>query len=114
MKIYLDSDFKCHLNNDGTMREVEFDENGMFVFFRDKCPEFIEAYRYVPEGEEWTRDDGEVFSGAMYSPWNLTDEVMAAQNEYNQSLVAIYSSELRNAVTLSEMDEAYREGVNAV
>lgn len=114
MIIYLDSDFKCHTSDDGTMREVEFDENELGTFFANKCPEFIEAYRYVPTGETWTREDGEVFSGEMFSPWNLTEEVIEVQSKYERSLVATYSHELQNSVTLSEMDEAYREGVNSI
>lgn len=114
MKIYIDSDFKCHTSNDGTMREVEFDENELFVFFRNKCDEFIEAYRYVPSGETWTRADGEVFSGEMFSPWNLTDEVLEAQRIFEVAQLAKLTEEAKTAVSLSEMDEAYREGVDSV
>lgn len=114
MKIYIDADYKCHISNDGTMREVEFDEDELFVFFRNKCNEFIEAYRYVPFGEEWTRDDGEVFIGEMFSPWNLTDEVVEAQRIFEVAQIAKLTEEAKNTVSLSEMDEAYREGVNSV
>lgn len=114
MKIYIDSDFKCHISNDGTLREVETAENNGFDFFANKCDEFIEAYRYVPEGETWTREDGEVFNGCMIAPWKDITDVLEVQNAYTQGLVAMYSYELQNAVTLSEMDEAYREGVNAI
>lgn len=114
MKIYIDSDFKCHISNDGTMHEIEFDEDELFVFFRNKCPEFIEAYRYVPFGEEWTREDGEVFNGEMFSPWNLTEEVLEAQRRYEVSQLAKLSEEAKTAVSLTEMDEAYREGVNSI
>ena len=44
MKIYIDSDFKCHTANDGTMRELDVS------FFDNTCPEWIESYRYVPAG----------------------------------------------------------------
>lgn len=63
MKIYIDSDYKCHASNDGTMRELELS------FFDGKCEKFIEGYRYVPSGESWQRGDGEVFSGEMIAPW---------------------------------------------
>ena len=39
MKIYIDSDFKCHAENDGTMREFEVS------FFDSKCAEFVVGYR---------------------------------------------------------------------
>lgn len=62
MKIYIDDDNKCHVTNDGTMREFEVPA------FDDKCAAYIEGTRYVPEGETWTRSDGFVFNGEMISP----------------------------------------------
>ena len=53
--IYIGSDFKCHVSNDGTMAAVETD------FFDGKCDAFIEGYRFIPSGESWTRSDGVVF-----------------------------------------------------
>ena len=110
MKIYLDSDFKCHITNNGTMREIELSES----FFDNKCAEFIEAYRYVPAGENWTRADGEVFRGEMFSPWNLTEEVLELQHHYELEQIAKLTDESKNAVSLTDMDVAYREGVNSV
>ncbi len=63
MTIYIDSDFKCHVTDDGRMRAVETD------FFTGRCSEFIEGYRYVPAGETWTRPDGQTFTGEMVTPW---------------------------------------------
>lgn len=63
MKIFIDSDCKCHTSDDGTMRGFDV------PFFDYKCPEFIEGYRYVPPDETWTRSDGEVFQGEMITPW---------------------------------------------
>lgn len=63
MIIYVDDDFKCHVSNDGSMREIETD------FFDGKCNAFIEGYRYVPEGETWTRSDGAEFNGTMIAPF---------------------------------------------
>lgn len=79
MKIYIDSDFKCHTANpDGTFREVET------PFFDGKCAAFIEGYRFVPEGETWTRSDGVVFHGEMIAPWNDYSELDNAQREYER------------------------------
>lgn len=78
MKIYLDSDFKCHLSDDGTMTEVETD------FFDGKCAEFIEGYRFIPSGSVWTRSDGVVFHGEMVTPWKdyrVLDSAQAKENE---------------------------------
>lgn len=80
--IYIDTEFKCHITNDGTMPAVETD------FFDGKCDAFIEGYRFVPEGESWTREDGEVFTGEMISPWVNFEELDAAQREYERVKLA--------------------------
>ena len=82
MKIYIDNDYKCHVTDDGTMDAVETE------FFNGKCDEFIEGYRFVPSGESWTREDGEVFGGEMIAPWKDYAELDAAQREYEQALIA--------------------------
>ena len=76
MTIYIDNDCKCHVLNDGTMREFDVD------YFDDKCDEFIEGYRYVPKGETWKREDGEVFTGPTFSPWKDSRELVKAQMQY--------------------------------
>lgn len=80
--IYIDSDFKCHTSNDGTMTEVEI------TFFDGKCQTFIEGYRFVPSGECWTRSDGVVFTGEMITPWKDYNELDAAQREYERQKLA--------------------------
>ena len=82
MKIYIDKDYKCYAADDGTMTAVETD------FFDGKCKEFIEGYRYVPSGESWTREDGEVFQGEMIAPWKDFAELDAAQREYEREQLA--------------------------
>ena len=82
MKIYIDSDFKCHTMDDGTMTAVETS------FFDGKCNTFIEGYRYIPSGESWTRSDGEVFAGEMIAPWKNYAELDSAQREYERALIA--------------------------
>lgn len=68
--IYLDSDYICHLENDGTMREVQ---TSAFDGVQDAE---IRGYRFVPLGESWTRSDGVVFSGLMVSPAKDYKEIM--------------------------------------
>lgn len=80
--VYLDSDYVCHVANDGTMTPVETD------FFDDKCDAYIEGYRFVPEGQTWTREDGEVFEGNMVSPWEDFDRLDEAQRKYEQEQLA--------------------------
>ena len=80
--IYLDSDFKCHTVNDGTMTAVETDR------FDGMCDGFVEGYRYVPAGESWTRSDGVVFQREMIAPWQDYGELEAAQREYEREQLA--------------------------
>ena len=87
--IYIDSDFKCHITNDGTMTAVETD------FFDGKCDAFIEGYRFIPEGESWKRSDGVVFHGEMITPWRPYAELDAVQREYERQLLAEYAEALK-------------------
>ncbi len=92
--IYIDSDFKCYVTNDGTMRSVETD------FFDGKCDALIKGYRLVPAGESWTRNDGAVFYGEMICPWKPYEELAISQAQYEADL--------------AELAAAYQEGVNSV
>ena len=76
MTIYIDSDYKCYVSDAEGRRAVETD------FFDGKCAEWIESYRFVPEGETWTREDGEVFKGEMVTPWKDLGNAYAAQAAY--------------------------------
>ena len=76
MTIYIDSDYKCYVSTADGRRAVETN------FFNGKCPEWIESYRFVPDGETWTRGDGEVFNGEMTAPWKDLGEAYAAQAVY--------------------------------
>lgn len=86
--IYIDSDFKCHVTNDGKMTAVETD------FFDGMCDTFIEGYRYIPAGKSWTRSDGAVFRGEMIAPWKSYSELDAAQREYERQQIDEYEKAL--------------------
>ena len=75
MTIYIDSDYKCYVSAAEGRRVIETDT------FNGKCPEWIESFRFVPEGETWTREDGEVFTN-MVAPWKDLSEAYAAQAAY--------------------------------
>ena len=92
--IYIDSDYKCHVSDDGIMTAVETD------FFDGKCATFIEAYRFVPSGWIWTRSDGTVFHGEMIAPFKPYDQLAAAQVQYEADM--------------AEAANAYQEGVDSV
>lgn len=97
MKIFIDNDYKCHVSNDGTMREFAV------PFFEGKCDTFVEGYRYVPPGETWTRDDVEVFRGEMIAPWKSYAELEKAQLEYEAQQKAI---ETENRIKALEEENA--------
>lgn len=80
--IFIDSNFKCHVSNDGTMLSVKTS------VFEDKCDAFIEGYRFVPAGESWTREDGTVFYGEMVTPWKPYSELDTAQRTFEKEQLA--------------------------
>lgn len=80
MKIYIDNDYKCHTAEADGLRAFEV------PFFDGKCKAFIEGYRYVPEGETWTRSDGVEFKGEMISPLKDYNILAAYQQQYEEML----------------------------
>jgi hypothetical protein len=105
-KIYLDSDFKCHISVADGRTQIETDA------FDGKCDAYIEGYRFIPAGQTWTRADGVVFTGEMIAPWKPWDELDAAQREYEREqyqMVVAQNAEYESALT--EIETAL--GVNA-
>ena len=94
--IYIDSDYRCHVTNDGTMNAVETD------FFDGKCDTFVEGYCYD------TRN-----GYVQIYPVKPFSELDAAQREYERKLLEEYEAALAESVPLSALQEAYREGVNS-
>lgn len=76
MIVYVDSQYKCHVAESENMIAVETS------FFDGKCTSFIEGYRLIPEGCEWTREDGKIFVGEMFAPWKPYELLAAAQAQY--------------------------------
>ena len=78
MTIYIDKDYKCHASPGEGLTTVETDAfNGM-------CKQVIEGYRFVPDGKTWTREDGEVFSGEMVTPWRPYEILVEFQALYEE------------------------------
>ena len=63
MTIYIDRDFKCYTESAAGRTAVET------CAFAGKCRQYIEGYRFVPSGQSWAREDGQVFRGEMIAPW---------------------------------------------
>ena len=75
--IFVDSEYKCHTVNDGTMSAVETD------FFDGMCDTYVEGFCY--EIREATR--------AIYA-WKPYHELKIAQREYERQLIATYEKSL--------------------
>jgi len=71
--IYIGSDFKCRVANDGTMIAVETD------FFDGKCDVFVEGH-CCEVGETGT---------AIY-PWKDSEELDSVQRDYERQLLNDY------------------------
>lgn len=82
MTIWIDKDYKCHAAPGEGLREFDV------PFFNNKCEEFVEGYRYVPEGEEWTREDGMTFAGEMITPWVDYRDLLVYQAAYLEEQLA--------------------------
>lgn len=91
MRIYIDNDCKCHVSPGEGLTAVETD------FFDGKCRQFIEGYRFVPAGQSWTREDGEVFHGEMIAPAEDSRILEAAQSAYEEAMAT-------NADALAALD----------
>ena len=70
--IYIDSEYHCHLTNDGTMTPVET------WIFDDKCDVYIEGYCLEPMGEDCYK---------VY-PWKDFEALDAAQRDYERDQLA--------------------------
>lgn len=101
MKVYIDSEFKCHVSPGEGLREVEVS------FFDNKCNEFVEGYRFVPSGSTWIREDGVEFAGEMISPWKDYNELAMAQLDY-------LTEKMVEAPSTDEITAAIEEGVNSI
>ena len=75
--VYIDSEFKCHVTDDGTRKVVEID------FFNDKCDTFIEGYCY---------NDSKGY--VQIYPWKSYSELDSAQREYEKQLLKERTAEL--------------------
>ena len=80
MRVYIDSDYKCHTADAEGLREFDV------PFFDGKCKAFIGGYRYIPDGETWENGDGTVFKGESYAPWKDYGLLAIAQSAYEEAL----------------------------
>ena len=93
-KIYIDKNYKCHIENGKNLREIETN------YFDGKCDTYIEGYRFIPKGETWKREDGATFTGEMTTPWMDHSKLDEAQREYELQQIKEMTT------TIAELDEA--------
>lgn len=99
--IYLNKDFQCSVTEKtDTVQTVET------AVFDGKCNAFIEGYRFIPAGQQWTRKDGVVFEGEMISPFKDSTQLEMVQKLYEQLAEDITYTQLAVA-------ELYESGVTA-
>ena len=79
MKIYLDENYCCHLENNEDGSWMEFETNSL----NGLAPKVIEGYRLIPEGHFWTNADGVTFEGELVAPWIINSELDAIQRAYD-------------------------------
>lgn len=93
MTIYIDSDYKCHVEQAEGLTAVDV------AYFDGKDAAVVEAYRFVPAGCTWTREDGVTFNGEMLSPHSAVPE-QDTNDEYAQMQAEV-----------AEYEAAYNQGV---
>ncbi|MBR5873287.1 MAG: hypothetical protein IKY90_00960 [Oscillospiraceae bacterium] len=77
--IYLNANFECSVSKKAdTVQSIETD------YFDGKCNAFIEGYRFIPAGQQWTRKDGVVFEGEMIAPFKDSTQLEMVQSLYEQ------------------------------
>ena len=80
--IYVDSDFKCHVIDDGTMTAIETD------CFDGKCDTYIEGYCYEDTG-----------NGVAVYPWKDHDELEGTQVGHERQALLEFESALTEIET---------------
>ena len=87
--IYLNREFQCSVaEKTDTVQSIETD------VFDGKCNAFVEGYRFVPQGQQWTREDGVIFEGEMIAPFKDSTQLEMVQSLYEQLAVEITDTQL--------------------
>lgn len=82
----------------------------------EQCDAYIAGYRFVPAGQSWMREDGEVFAGEMASPWKDWEALDGVQREYereqHQELVS-QNAELLDAMA-AMVEDVYNQDLETI
>ena len=89
--IYLDSNFMCHIVNDGTMTEIQTDAlDGL-------CNNAIELIRFIPQNEIWIRPDGKIIYGEFIQATNSA-KIDAYQRQWHEDTIQM--EDMQNALEI--------------
>lgn len=61
MTVYIDKNYICHADNADGRRAVDAPLDGV-------CSLKMETYRFIPDGESWTDDNGRTYDGEALLP----------------------------------------------
>lgn len=89
--IYLDSNFMCHLTDDGTMIAVQTEA------LDHLCNNAIELIRFVPEGLTWTRPDERAIHGEFIQATD-SSRIDAYQRQWMEDQAQM--SDMQNALEI--------------
>lgn len=78
MKIFIDKEFRCHVENGIGRTPVDV------PMFDGKCAAFVEGYKYIPAGETYTTEDGDVYRGEAMFPFKAYNALELAQKQSDE------------------------------
>lgn len=95
MTIYIDNENRCYTTEAEGRRAFDV------PFFDNKCKQYIEGTRYVPQGETWVREDGAIFEGEMITPY-IDSRIRDAYQEQYEAMLAEFD-DMRTALETLEV-----------
>ena len=110
MKIYIDSDYKCHATPADELTAVETD------FFDGKAPGYIEGYRFIPTGQHWTAEDGTVYRGEAAFPvtdWETLDKIQRVYEREQIPALTAQNDELVEAM-VAMVEDVYNQDMASI
>ena len=97
--IYLDSNYMCHIDDNGTRQKIVTD------VFDSMCEKAIECYRFIPEGQIWEKSKTSILHGPFIQAVTESSSIQQ-QHEIDDSK---YTQELGALI-----DEIYAEDLDII
>ena len=107
MTIYIDEDFRCYAEAGDGLRAVET------AFFDGKAPGYVAGYRFIPDGESWTAEDGTEYQGEAAFPavdWEGLDKVQRGYEREQIPVLTAQNSELVEAMA-AMVEDVYNQDI---